>query len=574
MVLMCILLAVPALAVDIKTYTMEKAGITFSLPADMLVNTGMDADVQDGSSPIKCPPIISATAGDKSFDIMVMAQKVPSMKDYSAMTVPEVLETAEDFGVGADFKIIKITDQVYCRAQTKFLKSVSEYMENGKVLYELDYVTFQNGSQIIISLGGASAALLSEREALLRSVVDSVVFSDVTASVGDYDVGYLSEPVERPLDRVYYNGVNGKGEHMPTRPDNELAHGGSLKTYTIDDLNMTVGIPSNLRVLSRNIADNDPNLMFFRYDAEEARAILKQRSAYLQIVPYDWDYIMTLKVHDVTARDFSSYASDDDLLMVIQDMTWTGTPMDATTQIYTLGQTKLARICVDYGKDGYIDELSYFTVQGGKEIRFFLRPMNGEITAYMDSDVKQIIDSITFAGIPIIYPITEIGTLTEPVQMPSDDVIHSREALVREISSLAGKKAEIQNKISSIQNEISSTLLNDKSSSDTSEVSFLGLSRSSTESGLWLSVFLSFIITIAAYSLPALLYRFVIKRESIMAAKAQLAVIIYGIVAVCVAVIIGNSTANFIPVVIVVPWSYVNYKILREAKPAVKTDTE
>lgn len=568
--LLCSLLTIPALAFGEKKYLMSDAGITFSIPPDLIVTTGLDAETDTSDSgTIAVTPQLSAKDPAFKFVIMILAKDASEHEDFRISTDNEIITYGKNTMVNRLAVITEVYDQVYYQKQTKFLKTTIAHDVSGVPVYIQTYSTIHKTKEIIVQLSNVREEITSEIEAIVLSIVDSITFSDLSPmGMGD-NLGYLSEPVPRPLDELVYEPEinNVSGVNAPDGSASGTLTTGYMKTYSISDLSMMVGVPSYLHVLSRDMDKDDPDLAFNGWDVDEATAILKQWDSYLYVIPSDWSYTILLSSYDVARRDFNDYASNSELLMVIQDLTWRGTVLDATTQIYTREQTKFAKTCVDYFKDDYIDELNYFTFINGQWILFSLHPTSGNITQQMEVDLKKIIDSVSFTNMPAYYPDAEVGVMTPLVEMPADYILRSRENYVHTISVVQNDKETDED-----EDVSSAFLIGSQGEIITMDFSFLSIVHSTTASGLYLAIFLSIVLTIVIYTIPIIVYRFSVRKERLEAALAQLFVIIYGAVAVCVAVIVGNSTTNYLPVVMVVLWSVVNYRILRGPKQAPVDD--
>ena len=93
--------------------------------------------------------------------------------------------------------------------------------------------------------------------------------------------------------------------------------------YELDDMNMSIEIPSNMTVFTRDIASDDPNLELFSITKEYLLSLYQNNDIYLEAYSLDpyYEIIITMLNYDGSQEifDFKNY-SDEELLSMGEEM--------------------------------------------------------------------------------------------------------------------------------------------------------------------------------------------------------------------------------------------------------------
>ncbi|MEA4872224.1 MAG: zinc ribbon domain-containing protein [Synergistaceae bacterium] len=292
-------------------------------------------------------------------------------------------------------------------------------------------------------------------------------------------------------------------------------------TYVVDEMDMSVQIPSDLIVFTRDISADDTNLASSGFTKDELLSIMESEGSYLDALePDDIDYQICFTMIESTEADFNQL--DDNMLQMIGEALKSGFESRGFTiiksEIFEHPQTKFIKIyqSMPYG-DATEFEIKYYTVYAGKAICIVLHLFTGEITSAHEAVLKSIVDSAKF-GLSV--------QSTDPGQAASQNAAAQTNALDLSVFSVEG-------------------------------------------------LALGFLFTFVIYTLPILIYRYGIKKAPVAKSTAALGVIGYAVVAFGVMSLLifgidGSGTAGGS----ILLWSYINYKILTGGASPQSSDSQ
>lgn len=79
----------------------------------------------------------------------------------------------------------------------------------------------------------------------------------------------------------------------------------SSKSYQLDDLGMSIDIPSEYVTFTRNISDNDPNLATYGLNKKDLSDLMKSGNIYLNAWDKDVTFEIVVTMIDSTITDFN-----------------------------------------------------------------------------------------------------------------------------------------------------------------------------------------------------------------------------------------------------------------------------
>lgn len=181
--------------------------------------------------------------------------------------------------------------------------------------------------------------------------------------------------------------------------------------YRIEEMGMSVSVPEELVVFTRDIPADDPRLSAYGFDREQLLSTFRQSNIYLNAIPTEGNYEIVVTMIDSPLSDFNAL-SDSMLQTLLESLESQfenyGLQVDSI-EIYPHSQAKFGFF--RYSREGNgsrIYSQQYYTVYGGKAINFTLHSYAGEVDSVMAAQLKAIVDSAAFDGAPVTTPEPEI----------------------------------------------------------------------------------------------------------------------------------------------------------------------
>ena len=171
-----------------NSYKLDELGMSIELPQDYVVftrdiksndpNLSAYGLTRDALYSLMVDGCIYLNAWDKdlNYEIIVTMTDSP-LEDfnlYSDTTLTDLASSAEE--EYRNYGITYIKSELYQHSQAKFIKIYISQQSNGSTVYGLEYSTVYNRQAINITLQSYSGKINSDKEAILKKIVDSVCF--------------------------------------------------------------------------------------------------------------------------------------------------------------------------------------------------------------------------------------------------------------------------------------------------------------------------------------------------------------------------------------------------------------
>lgn len=288
-------------------------------------------------------------------------------------------------------------------------------------------------------------------------------------------------------------------------------------TYRIKEFRLSVEIPSDFIVFTRDIKDNDPNLEKVGITRESLLKSMNDGYLYLiALEPYS-DYEIDIQLFTSTAEE---YNTKDDATLLAEAATWPSTGLTVSSQtVYSQKQIKFIKQTFTRNTSSGIQyEQQFNSVCNKTAISVRMKTRMGPIHEYMDMVQQRIADSVTFDITPKVTPTPQ------------------------EVAASSAKKPG---------------------------------SHTATQDSLLSSIVFGLILTIFLYSLPIVIYRYGIKKSPVEKKKAKKITIVYGLLAFlgmsALLLVTNGNVAGGGPIVF---WSWINYKMLTGGKKADQNEKD
>jgi hypothetical protein len=169
--------------------------------------------------------------------------------------------------------------------------------------------------------------------------------------------------------------------------------------YELEELGLTISIPSDYVVFTRNTSADDPNLSAYGLTKDGLLSFLTESNNYLNA----WNDVANQEVFitmvDSPLVDFN-LCSDTILAMIATSFEPEYAKMGITvikTEIYQHSQAKFVKTYISHPNgDATAYGLQYYTVYADKAINIILKSYSGQITSSQESTLKSIVDSASF----------------------------------------------------------------------------------------------------------------------------------------------------------------------------------
>lgn len=178
--------------------------------------------------------------------------------------------------------------------------------------------------------------------------------------------------------------------------------------YDIGELYMSISIPDNYMVFTRDTNANDPNLAVIGMDKETLNKQFTESDIYLDAIEKDnstqiiivmSEDSSTRKIFDLnlcTDEEKTEIAEEEQKLNAFQEA---GVKYTGYT-FYKYGQANF--ICFDIARntdENTLNSRQYFTMINGQAISIIIYSSNGSISAEQEAVIKSAVDSISFSEV-------------------------------------------------------------------------------------------------------------------------------------------------------------------------------
>lgn len=191
-------------------------------------------------------------------------------------------------------------------------------------------------------------------------------------------------------------------------------------TYDLDELGMSIELPSDHVVFTRDIEANDPNLSAYGLTKEGLSSLMQERSIFLNAWDEDVNYEIIITMMDSPLEDYN-LLSDTTLAAVVSSFETEYASAGITfirSDIYQHSQAKFAKIYISQPNNGETAYgLQYNTVYNGKAINITMQSYSEKIDANKESILKKVVDTVHFNTDPQLTSPptqTEAFTYTDP----------------------------------------------------------------------------------------------------------------------------------------------------------------
>lgn len=182
------------------------------------------------------------------------------------------------------------------------------------------------------------------------------------------------------------------------------AFAASNETYRLDELGLSIDIPSDYVVFTRDIADDDPNLSVYGLNKNDMSDLMESRNLYLDAWDTYVNFEITVTMTDISISDFN-LISDTTLNFLASSFTEEyasyGITID-TCEIYQHDQAKFLKI-YQSKPDGanIVYGLQYYTVYDHKAINITMLSYSGAIDSEKGSILASIVKTVHFDQEPL-----------------------------------------------------------------------------------------------------------------------------------------------------------------------------
>ena len=169
--------------------------------------------------------------------------------------------------------------------------------------------------------------------------------------------------------------------------------------YKLDELGLSVSLPSDYIVFTRDTSETDPNLSAYGYTKESLSSIMTSNNIYL----YAWDdyidYKIYINMEDSSLEDFNLY-SDKELSAMAESIVSGGGSSYIKSEIYQHDQTKFLKIYMLSPYEDYRTyDIKYYTVYDGRAISITFCSFS-HINPSVEATFQSIVDSVVFDKAP------------------------------------------------------------------------------------------------------------------------------------------------------------------------------
>lgn len=173
-------------------------------------------------------------------------------------------------------------------------------------------------------------------------------------------------------------------------------------TYDLEELGVTIDIPNDYIVFTRDTPEDDPNYAAYGLTKESMDELFDQRSIYLNAWDADIQFEIVVTMAESSFADFSTQsdtvltALSSSLDDVYEDLGYAFLKAD----IYPHRQTKFMKIYAqEKQSNNPVYTLQYNTTCNAQSINITLRSFSGEITEEKEDILRNIVDTVNFQNV-------------------------------------------------------------------------------------------------------------------------------------------------------------------------------
>lgn len=288
-----------------------------------------------------------------------------------------------------------LTSGIYERDNALYFLFSYSYEYNGEPAYSIKYITARDDRLYMFNL-----------------------FSYIPP---DKEVKYQ---FKRMIDYLEYGvaaPTNGHASGAAPSPSDETSQ------YYLEDLGISLSVPANDLVVTRETDANDPVLKGFGMDKEELDAYLQQLYGHMWIWAEDNSYTFLLSVVDEIDLPNMDALSDSELaemLQMAEESNWESGYTVLENDIYR-GENGIFLRLLNADETG-TEKYDYITVYNKKVLYFSLYTVDEPVTAAMRDTLSQIVDSVQFGTPDETVP--RVSTTKEQTSAPASEADENKSA--------------------------------------------------------------------------------------------------------------------------------------------------
>ena len=174
-------------------------------------------------------------------------------------------------------------------------------------------------------------------------------------------------------------------------------------SYKLDELGMSIELPQDYIVFTRDIKSNDPNLSAYGLTRDELYSLMVDGCIYLNAWDKDLNYEIIVTMTDSPVEDFNLYSDTAlmDLASSAEDEYRNYGITYIKSELYQHSQAKFIKIYISQQSNGSaVYGLEYSTVYNSQAINITLQSYSGKINSSKEAILKEIVDSVRFDTAP------------------------------------------------------------------------------------------------------------------------------------------------------------------------------
>ncbi len=184
------------------------------------------------------------------------------------------------------------------------------------------------------------------------------------------------------------------------------------KTYTLDEIGMTVDVPTDAYAITRDIKEDDPFLKKFNTSKDEINSTMLTDNTFLTVVSRDLSYEIDIQAQEHIASNTGDLSTTDlaeyEAFTVEEFMSSNYTVK--SHEIYESLHTVFIKLLCDYTDGDETKSAVYYCANyNDNQYLISLRPTNSGISTEQAEIIEKVIDSIQFTVSPV-------EAASEPIQ--------------------------------------------------------------------------------------------------------------------------------------------------------------
>ena len=178
----------------------------------------------------------------------------------------------------------------------------------------------------------------------------------------------------------------------------------SSETYSLDELGMTIDIPSEYIVFTRDIDGSDPALSAYGIDKEDMLDFMESNNIYLNAMDEQVSFEIVVTMTGSTTNDLNLWSDTElEALESFFESADNEKNVIEKYEIYQHEQTKFIKLHVaQQTETNTTYRLQYYTVYDNMAINVALYSYSGKINSDMESILNAIVDTVYFEKPPLL----------------------------------------------------------------------------------------------------------------------------------------------------------------------------